>query len=232
MKLASFSRLNISMWRIIALAATASASAAVLAGFAVGGSLGQVRPAILVVIGALVFYIVLSTPRRILDSQRVAEARESLLMSAEANACLAVTGSRPRTLIMLRSRNPAVRKTLSEAARMILLGARVEDTVETSTSNLASYSAAAALKGVAHLRTGGIDMGDEEVRGLASSSELTRETKLPMFMTVCFFTPIMLLLYAVFSHSYDPQSLAELAALEFIVTDLAFFLSSAERGPG
>jgi len=75
------------------------------------------------------------------------------------------------------------------------------------------------------------DSGDEESRGLASSSDLSRETKLPVFMTACFFTPIMLLLYAVFSHSYSGGSLAELIALEFIILDLTFYLSSGDRGP-
>ena len=52
-----------------------------------------------------------------------------------------------------------------------------------------------------------------------------------MFMTVCFFTPIMLLLYAVFSHVYSTDGLAELAAFGFVVIDLAFYLAASDRGP-
>jgi hypothetical protein len=57
------------------------------------------------------------------------------------------------------------------------------------------------------------------------------ETKLPIFMTVCFFAPIMITLYAVFSHTYQPDRLAELGAFEFTIIDLAYYLSAADRGP-
>ena len=52
-----------------------------------------------------------------------------------------------------------------------------------------------------------------------------------MIMTVSFFTPIMLLLYAVLSHSYGAVRLTELAAVELAVLDLAFHLG-APGGPG
>jgi EamA domain-containing membrane protein RarD len=50
-------------------------------------------------------------------------------------------------------------------------------------------------------------------------------------MTVCFFAPIMLLLYAVFFHLYDTMSLGELAAFEFVIIDLAFYMSASDRAP-
>ncbi len=190
---------------------------------------GATAPA-LVVIGVVVFYIVVSAPRRLLDAQRVAQARESVLLSAAATACLSVTGSRPKTILLLRSRDPVISHTTTEIGRLVLLGARVPDAVAASAARLASYSAVGALQAVALLGRKRFDAGDEETRGLASSSDLSRETKLPVFMTACFFTPIMLLLYAVFSHSYSGWSLLELTALDFIVLDLVFYLSSGEGG--
>jgi hypothetical protein len=231
MKFASYEHFGTSVWRISAFAGMLSSTAALLVWLAVGDVLGQAKTAMLLVVALLVFYIVLSTPRRLLDGQKVAQARESVLLSAGAKACLTVTGSRPRTLILLRSRDATVAETLAEAGRRVLLGTAVESAVATSSQSLASYSAALALRSVATLNPEALDTSDEETRGLASSSELSRETKLPMFMTVCFFTPIMLLLYAVFSHSYTPASLAELTAFEFVVIDLAFFLSASDRGP-
>ncbi len=192
---------------------------------------GATAPA-LAVVGALVFYIVVSAPRRLLDAQRVAQARESVLLSAAATACLSVTGSRPKTVLLLRSRDEGISHMTTEIGRRVLLGARVPDALAASSGRLASYSAAASLQATALLGRKRFDAGDEETRGLASSSDLSRETKLPVFMTACFFTPIMLLLYSVFSHSYSSGSLVELVALEFIVLDLAFYLSSGEGGRG
>jgi len=230
MRFASYDHFGISVWKIAAAAAAASALAVCSMGVVVGDSLGQAKPAAMLVVGALVGYIVLSTPRRLLDAQRGAQARESVLLSAEANACLSVMGSRSRMLVLLRSRDASVARALTGVARLVLLGTRVDAAVDSCASSLASYSATASLRGMATLNAGSLDESDEEARGLASSSELSNETKLPMFMTACFFAPIMLLFYAAFSHSYDPGSLAELAAFEFIVIDVAFFLSSAERG--
>ncbi|MDG6910686.1 MAG: hypothetical protein JRN08_09990 [Nitrososphaerota archaeon] len=231
MRFASLDHFDISALRMAAVGASASAAAALLAGVTLGGVLGQATPATLLVVAVLVFYIVLTTPRRILDGQRVAQARESVVLSAAAKACLNVTGSRSRTLLLLRPRDPTFAAAVADAGRMVLVGVRVDSAVAESSSILASYSAAVALRSVATLRSSSIDAGDEETRGLASSSDLSRETKLPMFMTVCFFSPIMLLLYAVFSHSYDPGSLVELAAFEFMMIDLAFYLTASDRGP-
>jgi hypothetical protein len=183
----------------------------------------------LLLVGAVSFYIVLSAPRRIVDSRRIAQSREAVLLAAAALACLSVTRSKSRTAVMLRSRDPSIRNSLTEVGRRVLLGSKAESAIAASVGGLSSYSAVAALQGVATLSLRPFDAGDEEARGLALSSELSRETKLPVFMTACFFAPIMLLLYAVFSHSYAPQDLAELVAFEFIILDLSFYMSSGER---
>ena len=231
MKLASLDHFGISPTKIVALGVAVSSALAFAAMEVLGNVLGGGTDPALVAIAFLVFYVVVSAPRRLLDAQRVSQARESVLLSAAATACLNVTGSRPRTVLLLRSRDPEVSRALTEAGRRLLLGADVSGAVSSSSERLASYSTVAALQGVAKLERRTPDAGDEEARGLASSSDLARETKLPVFMTACFFTPIMLLLYSVFSHSYGEGSLVELVALEFIVLDLAFYLSSADRGP-
>ncbi len=231
MKLVSLDHFGVSVWRLVGVAVVASLASALVFRVVVGSVLGQATTVTLSVVALMVFYIVLSTPRRLMDGQRVAQARESVLLSAGAKAALNVTGSRSRTLVLLRSRDATLAKTLAEAGRMVLLGARVDKAVVGSSSNLASYSAAGALRGVATLGSGAIDAGDEETRGLENSSELSRETKLPIFMTACFFSPIMLLLYAVFSHTYDQASLAELAAFEFMILDIGFYLTASDRGP-
>ena len=183
----------------------------------------------MLVVTLLVFYMVVSAPRRILDSQRVAQARESLLLSASAQACLMVTGSRSRTFMLLRPKEPALVAAVREVARKVLLGEGVVRAV-TESKGVASYSAATALRTAASMRGQDYDAEDEESRGLAASSELGMETKLPLFMTVCFFAPIMIILYAVFSHTYDPTRLFGLGTFEFAIIDLAYYFSSSDRG--
>lgn len=231
MRFSSFGHFEISPWKAVGLGAALSAAASAVTALVVGGSLGGAGPAALLVVGSLTFYIVLSTPRRLLDGQRVSQARESPLLSAAAAACLTVTGSRSRTLVLIRPRDPALAASVKEAGRRVLLGERVEGAVEASARGLASYSAAAALRGVASFSASGIGSGDEEARGLASASDLGRETRIPMVTTVCFFAPIMLVLYAVFSHAYAPLKLAELSGFDFIVVDLAFYLGAPNREP-
>lgn len=231
MRFASWDYFNISPLKICVAGAAVSCAVSLAVRSALGSVLGQGTTATLVVVALLVFYIVLSTPRRALDGQRITQARQSVLLAAAAKACLSVTGSRSRTLLLLRSRDSSLASTLLDAGRLVLLGLKVEKAVAASSSMLASYSAAVALRSLSTLRSNTFEAGDEETRGLASSAELSKETKLPIFMTVCFFAPIMLMLYAVFSHSYDPGSLAELAAFEFIVIDLSFYLTASDRGP-
>lgn len=231
MNFASLDHFGLSPWRIGLVGLAASSAAWLTMGLALGNSIGGAKPAILLAVSALIFYLTVSTPRRLLDRQRVTQARESVLLSASAKAVLSVTGSRPRTVIMLRPRDATIERTVSEAGRMLLLGRSVEEAVGDASMGLASYSAASVFRGLATLEPGTYDPGDEETRGLASSAELSRETKVPIFTTICFFAPILLLLYAVFSHIYDPVNLAELSVLEFVIVDLAYFLSSSSGGP-
>lgn len=230
MKFSSLEHFGLSAWRLVGVGLASASAAWFLTGLVLGGALGGAGPAVMLVVSAMVFYLVVSIPRRLLDRQKVAEAREAVLLSTSARACLEVTGSRPRSLMMLRPVEPALAKSVASAARKVLLGTRVEDALASASRGLASDSATATLRSLASLRPEGFDPGDEEARGLAASGDLSRETKVPMFMTVCFFAPIMLILYAVFSDSYGASSVSELAALEFIVVDLAFYLSSGDGG--
>jgi hypothetical protein len=229
MRFASFEMFGLSVWRMVTLGLASSAFVGIAMGLAMGDALGQAKTPTLLVIAALVFYITVSSPRRLLDQQRVAQARESLLLSASAQACLTVTGSRSKTFMLIRPKERALGAAVKEAGRRILLGTNVGAAVAASSRGIASYSAAVALQGVATTNARELVGGDEESRGLAAASELSMETKLPMFMTICFFTPIMIVLYAVFSHTYQPERLVELGAFEFAVIDLGYYLSAAER---
>ena len=232
MRIASFEHFDLRPWRFILVSAVAAACAGTLVWTITGEALGAVAGPAATVVTLVSFYAIASIPRRLLDRQRVAQARDSVVVSAAAMACLGVTGSRSRTVIFLRSGEPTVSVALREAGRKILLGETAAQALEGAASKLSSYSAAAALRNLASMGTGRFDPGDEESRGLENSAELSRETKIPVFMTVCFFAPILLVLYSVFSHSYSLLSLAELAAAEFVLLDLAFYLTSGEKWLG
>ena len=207
MRIASFDHFNVSPMKIVALGLFVSSGSGAILAWSLGGALGEATAPATLVLVSLVFYILASTPRRLLDRQRLSQARESLVLSAAAKACLSVTSSRSKTLIMLRPRDLALGEATTEGARRVLLGTPVDEATRDSSERLASYSAAEALRGIATLKGADFASGDEETRGLVASSELYRETKLPMFMTVCFFSQILVVLYAVFSHSLEPAKL-------------------------
>lgn len=232
MKFASLEHFGLSAWRLACVGLASASAAWLLCDFVLGGVLGEAKPAVVLVASSVVFYVVVSIPRRLLDRWRFSESREAVLLTASAKACLEVTGSRPRTLMALRPRAPELAGTVRSAARRVLLGTRVEAALADASTGMASASASEALRSIASLRPEGFDSGDDEVAGLASSGDLSRETRIPIFMTACFFSPIMLLLYAVFSHSFGGASLIELTALEFIIVDLTYYLSSADGGGG
>jgi hypothetical protein len=230
-RFASFEAFGISIWKIVAISLISSVVLSIGVSLAIGDALGQAKAAALLVIAILVFYIALSSPRRLFDQQRVAQSRESLLFSASAQACLTVTGSRSKTLMLIRPKENALGSAVKEAGRRILLGTGVGPAVAACSRGIASYSAAAALQSVATANGREFVGEDEESRGLAAATELSMETKLPLFMTVCFFTPIMIVLYAVFSHVYQPVGLIELGAFEFATIDIGYYLCAVEKTP-
>lgn len=230
MKYDSLERYGISFWKLVAVSAGAAASVGAATLLFAGRVLGGASGPVVLVISAMAFYGVASAPRRMRDSERVAQARDAVLLTASARACLGATGSRAKTLLLLRPREETLREKVAAAARGVLLGFTPDGSLGRSAMDLASTSASEALRSVGELSPDSFDGSDEEARGLASSGDLNRETRLPLFMTVCFFAPMLLLMYAIFSRAYDPQSLAALCGLEFVVVDLAFFLSSYDEG--
>jgi len=225
-RIPSFEHFGISPPRILGLGFAAAIGSYLVLAASLGEALGEATGPVAIVVALLAFYTVLSTPRRVLDRQRMSQARESVALSASAMACLSVTGSRSKTLMTLRPREQTLASATRQCARKILLGLPVDLAAAESANSLVSYSAADTFRVLASMDPDDFGEGDEESRGLSTSIELYRETKLPMFMTACFFSPIMLVLYAVFTHTYGSLGLLELATFEFVIVDLAFFFCS------
>jgi hypothetical protein len=231
MRIESFEHFGIDSRRLLLLGLSAAVVTAMACAAVAGDALGPATVEVDSVLGALVCYLVVSTPRRVLDSQRVAQARESVPLSVAGAAFLTATGSRSKCMLLLRSKDRELARALTNARRRILLGTPVDESATRASRGLASYSAASVLRSIADLESNISAAGGEESQGLAASSQLSRETKLPIFMTVCFFSPIVLLLYSAFSHISQPGTFAGLVALEVIVLDLAFYLCSSDRRP-
>ena len=230
MKFGTLEHLGVDPAKLVLLGVAAAAIAALVFRLLVGEVLGSSTGIVLVVVGVLVFYMVVTTPRRIQFANARSQAREAVLLSTAAAACLSVTGSRTRTMLALRSKDPEISDVLTDAKRRILLGHSASGAIRGASTRLSSYSAINALMSVSERESGAIEERGEESQGIVSSSQLSRETRLPIFMTACFFAPILLVMYSVLSHVTSPLGLAELVALEVIALDVAFSFCSSERG--
>ncbi len=204
---------------------------AALSYFVFGAVLGQASLEFDAILSAAVFYVVYSAPRRALQARRVSQSRESVSLSVVASVTMGVTCSRAKTFMTLRAREQELSLTLKEIRRRILLGTSPELAVANSVSGLSSYSAAGVLTSAALTRPSTPTEGGEEALGLESSSQLSQETKLPIFMTACLFSPILLLVYSVLAHLTGAVPLAELVAFQFVALDLAFYACSTEARP-
>jgi len=118
---------------------------------------------------------------------------------------------------------------LADIKRRILLGYPPTEAIVENSRKIASESGAQALISLAtHNSTITDDQGSEAESSVAAAA-LGEETKTPIFIAVCFFAPIMLLLFAIIGHKTGPLDLAELVTLQAIILNLAFAISSRER---
>ena len=69
----------------------------------------------------------------------------------------------------------------------------------------------------------------EELEGMVRGSLSKEETKFPVFLTISFFLPIMLMLLAAIGHHTDLLAMVSLTFLEVVILDVALSLSSTER---
>jgi hypothetical protein len=216
-------------WKLAAVGGAAASASGLLLQVASGGVLGAGAPELDLVVGAVVFYMVVSFPKRLMEASSLSQSREASSLSVMAAIDFEATHSRSRTMLMLMPSDTGIRQVLERVKRAILLGETASSAVNESVGTLTSYSAAEALRKAATMSPESMEEGGEENRGIVSALQLGEESKLPLFMTVCFFTPIMLLLYAVFSRLEDPRSLMELLGVQLVVLDLSFHFTSSER---
>ncbi len=185
------------------------------------------------IMGALsavvVGYLVASEPGRSLDVVSLWQAREAPVIAATSGVGLRATGSASRALLLLGCEEGELSATLEDVKRRVLLGHTPKATIVESLGGIASYSASRALLSMVTREAGSIEDGGEELEGVLATTSLVEETKVPFFIAVCFFAPIMLFLFAMLSRSTTPLELGELVVLDLTVVNIAFALSSRER---
>ncbi len=174
-------------------------------------------------------YLVASEPGRCLDVVSLWQAREAPVIAASAGVGLSATGSTSRALLLLGCEEGELSERLEDAKRSVLLGHPPKETVLKSSGGIASDSASRALVSMVTREAKSIEDGGDELESVLATTSLVEETKVPIFIAVSFFAPIMLLLFAMLSRSTTPPELGELVVLELIAVNVAFALSSRER---
>ncbi len=229
MRISSWDYYGLDYSRMLGIAAGVGLGSATLSYLLTAELLGSASPVISLAVAAGFAYLVLTTPKRSLLRSALAQAREAPVLAASATIHLQTTGSRSKTLMMLESRESDLQDCLAIIRRKIVLGLDPRTAVRTDGVQPASDSVRRVLESVAEFSSGRITADSVELEGIQSSSALGEETKVPVFIAVAFFTPIMLVLFSALTKNTGVFALLSVLFLQIIVLDLAYTVSSAER---
>lgn len=230
MRVASWQHYAIDARKMAGLACAFGAASCALFWLGTRGAIGGASAELAVLVGVIFAYFVASAPRRLLDSTALTQSRGAMTLAASASASLEATHSRARAVLLLRSDDRLVQGALTGAGRSVLLGTPPAEALNVAAGALASYSLRNVMASLGALDPGRVAESGEEKEGILASSQLSEESRLPLFMAVAFFTPMLLTLYAVFSHLSGAASFAELIGIQIVLVDIAFYFCSTERG--
>ena len=191
--------------------------------------LGRIAVGLAAVIALLTAYALAGIPRRALEQSSLLQARDAPTLAASAAVYLQTTASRSKTFMLLKSDEPRLGQVLREFRRQTLLGRDPSDSWSILESGVRSDSVFAVMASVVKSNASRLTDQGEELDGIVKAAASKEETKFPVFLTVSFFMPIMLMLAAAIGKLTTPLPFATLVLLELIVLDLALTLSSTER---
>lgn len=225
-------------WEALGLDPRRMAVAVVLLALTVGASvtvaayhfLGELALVLGPVVALGSGYAAAALPRRSIEGSALRQARESPALAAAASVYLQSTGSKSKTLLMLKSEEPRLSAILEELRRTTLLGIDPADSYRRLGGRAESESASRILGSVVGAQGERLADEGEELEGMVSASLSREETKFPVFLTISFFLPIMLMLLAAIGRHTSLVDMVSLTFLEIVVLDLALTLSSTERG--
>jgi len=186
-----------------------------------------------VVLGAMAAagasYLVSTAPRRTLRVAAFQQTLEAPSFAASSNIYLKSTSSRSKTLLMLRADEPRLRSFLADVRRRILLGYDAPSAIRGAMpqNRVFSESAKTVLDSVLGVDRASVEEGGDELDGILNSSGLDEETKLPIFIAVSFFLPIMLMLFAAMTKGAGLTTIGALVVLEVVILDITLSISGS-----
>ena len=218
---------SLRMWALIVAIALGVGVAVVAVAYPL---LGQVALVLGTVIALGSGYVTATLPLRSAERSALQQAREAPALAAAASVYLQSTRSKTKTVLALQSDEPRLTALLSELGRTTLLGVDPADSYARQGGRTESQSVSKIFGLV--VRAQGESLADEgeELEGMSAASLAGEETNSPVFLTISFFLPIMLMLLAAVGHHTGLIAMVSLTFLEVVVLDLAFSLSSSERG--
>lgn len=230
MRFRSFDELGLDPRRAFALVAAASSvffGVSMLVGFEL--RLGSVSVLVALFAGAGAGYLLSTAPRRALKMAAFRQALDAPSLAAAANIYMRSTCSKAKTFLMLRAEEPLMESFLIDVRRRLLLGYDASYAVKAAgpEGHLFSESVRTVVGSVSGADRARVEEGADELDGMLASSGLEEETKLPMFIAVSFFLPIMMMLFAAMTKETGPAPMLALLVLELVVLDLAFSLSGS-----
>ncbi len=237
MRVRSWEEAGLDSRRVLAFATSVGASLFVTVAL-LGDELrlGSVSLVLGAMAGAGGCYIVSTAPRRSLRVATFEQTRDAPSFAASSNIYLASTSSRSKTLLMLRPEEKGLRSFMADVRRGILLGYDPPSAIQGAgpEGSVHSESVKTVLDSVLGVDRTRVDEGGDELDAILNSSGLDEETKLPVFIAVSFFLPIMLMLFAAMTKASGLASIAALAVLEVVILDIALSVSgsSVDWGTG
>jgi hypothetical protein len=225
----SWEELGLDSRRMAAIVASAALTAGSAVALVTYPFLGQLALALGVIVSLACGYAVGALPRRSIEWSALQQAREAPALADAASVYLQSSGSKSKTLMMLRTDEPRLSALLGELKRTTLLGVDPADTFARMGGKAESESVSKVLGSVVRAQGERLVDEGEELEGMVAASLSREETNFPVFLTVSFFLPIMLMLLAAIDHHTDLLAMVSLTFLEVVVLDLALSLSSTER---
>lgn len=215
--------------RMVLIVATVSIAPAAAVLVVTVPFIGQAAAVLGLVVGAAAAYTAAAFPKRALERSALLQAREAPTLAASGAVYLQGTGSKSKTVLMLHSDEPLLSSQLDDMKRQTLLGIDASGSLKSSVDRVQSESALRILHSIVRAQGERLQDEGEELESAIRSSVSGEETKFPVFMTIAFFLPIMLMIFAAMEHHADPVAIVSLAFLEIVVLDLALSISSTER---
>ncbi len=225
----SWEKFGVAPKRMAAVACLLGAAPAVAVAFVAARFLGQLSLVLGAVVGIAAAYSVAAMPKRAMEKSAMVQAREAPTLAASGAVYLNGTGSKAKTVMMLRSEEPMLSSVIRAMKRETLLGFDPSATLKRFEALVQSPSSLSVLRAIVRAQGESLEDRGEEMESVLRSSASGEETKFPVFMTIAFFLPIMLMLFAALEHHSDPIALVSLSFVEIVVLDLALSISSTER---